>query len=169
MYQSKCQFRISTAVKVDLDSGRKIYRYVATCAGREISPAMQAQWNECIIGNSIWMAGVSTAQAEFLLPIMEAGWWKGLILTEIFYGQTTGLLPFINWQELFFTHYSFHGLFVGKVTEEWMALQCVLYRMRAVTSCPIIFSDFGATPKINQLLSVLRNGHFEWFPLLTRR
>ena len=55
MYQSKCQFRISTAVKVDLDSGRKIYRYVATCAGREISPAMQAQWNECIIGNSIWM------------------------------------------------------------------------------------------------------------------
>nr|DAF35696.1 MAG TPA: hypothetical protein [Bacteriophage sp.] len=42
-----------------------------------------------------------------------------------------------------------------------MALQCVLYRMRAVTSCPIIFSDFGATPKINQLLSVLRNGHFE--------
>lgn len=46
--------------------------------------------------------------------------------------------------------------------------QCVLYKMRAVTSCPIIFSDFGATPKINQLLSVLRNGHFEWFPFLTR-
>ena len=28
----------------------------------------------------------------------------------------------------FFTHYSFHGLFIGKVTEEWMALQCVFYR-----------------------------------------
>ena len=34
-----------------------------------------------------------------------------------------------GWLQLFFTHYSFHGLFIGKVTEEWMALQCVLYRM----------------------------------------
>ena len=49
--------------------------------------------------------------------------------TEIFYGQATGLLSFINGQELFFTHYSFHGLFIGKVTEEWKALQCVFYRM----------------------------------------
>lgn len=41
-------------------------------------------------------------------------------------------MSFINRQELFFTHYSFHGLFIGKVTEEWMALQCVLYRMLTV-------------------------------------
>ena len=61
------------AVKVDPDSGRKIYRYVATCAGREIPPATQVQWNECIIGKLVRMAGVSTAQAEFLLPIMETG------------------------------------------------------------------------------------------------
>ena len=38
-------------------------------------------------------------------------------------------MSFINGQELFFTHYSFHGLFIGKVTEEWKALQCVFYRM----------------------------------------
>ena len=129
MYQSKCQFRVSMAVKVDPDSGRKLYCYVATRAWREIAPATQIQWNERIIGKLVRMAGVSTAQAEFLLPIMETGGWIGLILTEIFYGQATGLLSFINRQELFFTHYSFHGLFIGKVTEEWMALQCVLYRM----------------------------------------
>ena len=61
------------AVKVDPDSGRKIYRYVAACAGREIPPDMQVQWNEGIIGKLARMAGVSTAQAEFLLPVMEAG------------------------------------------------------------------------------------------------
>ena len=44
---------------------------------------------------------------------------------EIFYAQATGLLSFMNRQELFFSHYSFHGLFIGKVTEKWMALQCV--------------------------------------------
>ena len=134
MYQSKCQFRVSMAVKVDPDSGRKLYCYVATRAWREIAPATQIQWNERIIGKLVRMAGVSTAQAEFLLPIMETGGWIGLILTEIFYGQATGLLSFINRQELFFTHYSFHGLFIGKVTEEWMALQCVLYRMLTLHS-----------------------------------
>ncbi len=51
---------------------------------------------------------------------------------EIFYAQATGLLSFINRQELFFTHYSFHGLFIGKVTEEWMVLQCVFYQMLTV-------------------------------------
>ena len=44
-----------------------------------------------------------------------------------------------------------------------MALQCVLYKMRAVTSCPIIFSDFGATPKINQLLSVILEDFYNHF------
>ena len=39
---------------------------------------------------------------------------------EIFYAQATGLLPFMNRQELFFSHYSFHGLFISKVTEKWM-------------------------------------------------
>ena len=61
------------AVKVDPDSGRKLYRYVATRTWREIASATQIQWNECIIGTLVRMAGVSTAQAEFLLPIMETG------------------------------------------------------------------------------------------------
>lgn len=120
------------AVKGDPDSGRKFYRYVATRTWREIAPATQIQWNECIIRKLVRMAGVSTAQAEFLLPIMETGGGIGLILTEIFYGQATGLLSFINRQEPFFTHYSFYGLFIGKVTEEWRALQCVFYRMLTI-------------------------------------
>ena len=52
------------AVKVDPDSGRKIYRYVAACAGREIPPDMQVQWNEGIIGKLARMAGVSTGQTH---------------------------------------------------------------------------------------------------------
>jgi hypothetical protein len=111
------------AVKGDPDSGRKFYHYVATRTWREIAPATQIQWNECIIRKLVRMAGASTAQAEFLLPIMETGGGIELILTEIFYGQATGLLSFINRQELFFTHYSFHGLFIGKVTEEWSAIR----------------------------------------------
>ena len=51
---------------------------------------------------------------------------------EIFYAQATGLLSFMNRQELFFSHYSFHGLFISKVTEKWMVLQCVFYQMLTV-------------------------------------
>ena len=32
-------------------------------------------------------------------------------------------------QKLFFTYYSFHGHFIGKVTKEWRALQCVFYQI----------------------------------------
>ena len=44
------------------------------CSGIcKIAPATKIQWNERIIGKLVRMAGVSTAQAEFLLPIMETG------------------------------------------------------------------------------------------------
>ena len=70
------------------------------------------------------MAGVSTAQAEFLLPIMETGGsHRNLLWSDhwpvVFHKQTGTLLYslFVSW------------LFYYKVTEEWMALQCVFYRM----------------------------------------
>ena len=135
------------AVKGDPDSGRKFYRYVATRTWREIAPATQIQWNECIIRKLVRMAGVSTAQAEFLLPIMETGGGIELILTEIFYGQATGLLSFINRQELFFTHYSFYGLFIGKVTGSGL-LYNVYYRMITIN----LFSI--AIPPFSQLMYV---------------
>ena len=40
---------------------------------QDLVESVKIQWNERIIGKLVRMAGVSTAQAEFLLQIMETG------------------------------------------------------------------------------------------------
>ena len=52
-----------------------------------------------------------------------------MIVREMFYGEGSGVLCLIKREEVLFSDYWFDGVFIGKVREEWMGLECVVYGM----------------------------------------